>query len=124
MIQEIIESVLEQHQSPHDFLQNHYVKGFYGWVFYNAFMMWYEQKKYDIDNNGYGWSEFLSWLKFNNLSLIVSGMAVPLLVSQAPNILMAANEYFDKTMTFSEFYYYCVGLFISGIQFIIYKLKK
>ena len=127
MLAYLFETISEHN---HTLLQNHWVKGYYGWLLYNVFLMLYHKSKFDTDDNGYGWKEFAAFLKYHNISLIFSALMVVILVDQAVAIvaltsrLLKEFNYISADLQFREIYYYFVGPLIAGLQFILQKFKK
>ena len=107
-----------------EILQSKWVMGYYGWMLYNVALAIYQQSKFDTDNNGYGFSEICAFLKFNNVSIIFTLMLVPIVESQAQNILILYNHVMGTEYPFIQFYYYFVGILAVFIQIVIHKFSK
>lgn len=107
-----------------ELLRSPWIMGYYGWLIYNVGLALYQQKKFDVDGDGYGFSELMQFLKYNNVSLLFTLLLVPVLESQAENILFIYNYLMETTYPFNQIYYYFVGVLAIFIQMLIHKLSK
>lgn len=121
MAQEAV-NITSDHQ--HTIFENHWFRGYYGWMLYNVVLMIYTRKQFDLDNDGYGFSELMAFFRYHNISIIFALLMVPILVMEAPWLLSLINLYWDLNLPFHDGYYYGVGPFCALLQLGIHKIAK
>ena len=96
----------------------------YGWVLYNVAMVWFDRKKYDLDNDGLGLSEVGMFLKHEWIGMLLSLMLVPFITPYAPNIWGWFMDVWGKDWEFVNMAYGGVGVIMMLLQYAISWLKS
>lgn len=112
-----------------DFINNHFLLSFYGWIVYNIYLIWKAQQKFDSNNNGYSWKELALYFKINIWSILFTLTLVPILAGYAKEFwyffkiiithLIPGVNIID--LEFHNFLYLCIGIFVSILQYVVKK---
>lgn len=101
------------------FMENPWFLAILGWFIYNVGKLFFDQKKYDLNNDGLGWAEVLCYLKFSWLGMVFSLLLLPLVIPHTHWIWHTAWGWFDKDIPFSKLAYGGIGLIMIGLQYVI-----
>lgn len=116
----ILKTILLEHQHDYGLFENHWFLALSGWVAYNLFLMLKEQRIFDKNKDGYDWREITAFLKYHNISLLLSFTLIPTGVVFAEDIW---TWVMDKP--FTELAYFGVGcLSILFQAFVKYLTKR
>lgn len=106
------------------FMENPWFLALLGWIIYNVGKLLVDQKKYDLNNDGIGWSEGLAYLKFSWVGMVLSLLLLPLVIPYTHDIWHIAWGWFGKEFEFTKLAYGGVGLLMIAFQYGILWIKE
>lgn len=106
-----------------EFLENPWILAILGWFLYNIGKLMVDQKKYDLDNNGLGWSEVGMYLKFNWIGMLFSSILLVFVLPYTHNLWHWGMELWGKDWEFINLAYGLIGVLMIAIQIGVKYIK-
>jgi len=106
------------------FLSNPWALALYGWLFYNLCKLLFDQKKYDLDDDGLGWSEVGMFFKHEWLGMLVSLMLLPITTPYTPQLWTWLMVIIGQDQPFSTLAYSFNGVWMALIQLGVSMVKN
>ena len=104
-------------------LENPWFLAILGWLLYNVGKLWYEQKSFDKNGDGLGWSEIAKYFQLNWIGMLFSLMLLPLVTPYTKDIWYWSMDLAGKNWPFSNLAYGFIGIVMVALQYGIQFLK-
>ena len=107
-----------------ELLTNPWFLAVFGWILYNVGKLLFDQKKYDLDNDGLGTSEVSKFFKHEWIGMLFSFMLLILATPYTSDIWVWFMDLIDKDYPFTNMAYGFVGVWMVGLQYFVSLIRK
>lgn len=106
------------------FLENPWVLAMLGWVLYNLGKLFFDQKKYDLNNDGFiSFAEVWMYIKLNWIGMAFSLILLVFVLPYTHNLWHWGMELWGKDWEFIKLAYGLIGVLMIGIQISVKYVK-